>query len=58
MDRPSIVKNRMIKRDPIYYTVDDHTKDPVAHVKRAQKKARRSIVRIVDDNVLFKRNEK
>lgn len=63
--RPKIIKNRMIKRNPINYNAANHsTKDAVAQEKRtqdkkrAQKKERRSIVWKVDENILFKRNEK
>ncbi|CAG8435623.1 10805_t:CDS:2 [Rhizophagus irregularis] len=63
--RPKIIKNRMIKRNPINYNAANHsTKDAVSQEKRAQdkkraqKKERRSIVWKVDENILFKRNEK
>jgi hypothetical protein len=55
-DNPSMIRNRMIKRDPISYTAEHPPKDSVFHVKRAQKKERRSIVRKSDDNI--KRNER
>ncbi|RIA99320.1 hypothetical protein C1645_747413, partial [Glomus cerebriforme] len=53
-ENPSTIKNRMIKRDPIDYTVDPTSKDSIVHTKRAQKKARRSFVWKIDDNI--KRN--
>uniref|UniRef100_A0A1D1XGN3 Calcium release-activated calcium channel protein 1 n=1 Tax=Anthurium amnicola TaxID=1678845 RepID=A0A1D1XGN3_9ARAE len=47
--------NRIIKRDPIDHTVDSLTNEPRFHIKRVQKKARRSIIRKLDDNsILFK----
>jgi hypothetical protein len=59
MVKPEFIKNRMIKRDPINYNAANHpTRDSVAQAKRsqtkrAQKKARRSTVWKVDENILY-----
>jgi len=58
LNQSSTARNRiMAKRNPIYYNVDETEKDPVTHIKRVQKKSRRSIVRR-DNDKKIKRNEK
>ncbi|GBC00081.1 hypothetical protein RclHR1_03740005 [Rhizophagus clarus] len=59
MIKPELIKNKMVKRDPINYNAANHpTRDAVSQTKRAQKKARRATVYKIDENIIFKRNEK